>query len=599
MAAGWRPENDWYGPCKPPGRLGLGTIGMKITRRDVFAGSAALAAATLSSEDAAAQSRAETLRQVTGNTINTLDLTMPGSTREAFGISMHTYDRLVAFGRKPVPGGFVFDQANIRGELAESYTVSPDGLKFTFKIRRDAKWHDGSPVTAADVKWSLDRHVTANSLAKAQLQIGSIVSPEQFTVIDPMTVQVTIDKPDRLTLMDLCVPYAIMINSTLAKKHATAEDPWAQVWMRENTAGGGAYTVETFKPGEQVVLRRNDAWKCGVDGKLPFFRRIIMPDRAGGGDPGQPDRARRCRPVDRPVGKRHPRPAAARQGEGRSPCRSPTASPISPSTPGWRPSTMPRSASAVAAALPYEDMFQASIFGRGARAVRRRPGPGRRRRRPSRSRCRVKTDLAAAKTLLTEAGFPNGFKTTFSFSAGLAATNEPVAALVKESLAKIGIEVEIQKMPDAQFNTLQAEKRCRCSSTARRPGCREPDYFFRLYFTRDQRWNFSNFNHPELNKLTEAAQFELDKAKYDAACTRMIAILAEEMPEVLLWQPNHEAVMAPDHLRLYLLVLPADRLPRPRARLSMAAPQYRRGGSGSGCWQPCRRCSAWWCSPSC
>ena len=47
-----------------------------------------------------AQTRAETLRQVTGNNINTLDPTTPGATREAFGVSTSTYDRLVAFDRK-------------------------------------------------------------------------------------------------------------------------------------------------------------------------------------------------------------------------------------------------------------------------------------------------------------------------------------------------------------------------------------------------------------------------------------------------------------------------------------------------------------------
>ena len=124
-------------------------------------------------------------------------------------------------------------------------------------------------MTAADVKWSLDRHVSANSLAKSQLQTDW-VSPAQFRVLDAMTVEAVLEKPDRRGLMNLRVPYCIMINSTLAKQHATAEDPWAQQWMKENTAGGGAYTVETFKPGEQVVLRRNEAWKMAPDGKLPF-----------------------------------------------------------------------------------------------------------------------------------------------------------------------------------------------------------------------------------------------------------------------------------------------------------------------------------------
>src|SRR5260370_29447813 len=142
-----------------------------------------------------AQTRAETLRQVTGNNINTLDPTTPGATREAFGVSTSTYDRLVAFDRKREAGVWIFDPAKIRGELAESYEVSPDGLKITFTLR-DTKWHDGTPVTADDVKWSLDRAVSAKSLAKGQLGTGSLTTPDQFIVVDERTLTGTLPKPD-------------------------------------------------------------------------------------------------------------------------------------------------------------------------------------------------------------------------------------------------------------------------------------------------------------------------------------------------------------------------------------------------------------------
>src|ERR1700756_1816045 len=107
-----------------------------------------------------AQTRAETLRYVTGASVNTLDPNIPGATRESFALSMSTYDRLVAFGRKRLNGKWVFDLDKITGELAESYEVSPDGLKLTFHLRKDAKFQDGTPVSADDVKWSLDRAVT-------------------------------------------------------------------------------------------------------------------------------------------------------------------------------------------------------------------------------------------------------------------------------------------------------------------------------------------------------------------------------------------------------------------------------------------------------
>src|SRR3954465_13698985 len=214
-----------------------------------------------------AQTRSETLRYVTGASVNTLDPNIPGSTREAFAVSLSTYDRLVSFGRKQLNGKWVFDLGKITGELAESYEVSPDGLKMTFRLRNDAKFQDGSPVTAEDVKWSLDRVVTAKILGKAQLLTGSMTDAGQFKVIDPLTIEVTLPQPDKLALPNLATVYPIIINSKLAKAHVTEDDPWAEKWLKENTAGSGAYVIEQFKPGEQVILRRNDAWNRGPEGK--------------------------------------------------------------------------------------------------------------------------------------------------------------------------------------------------------------------------------------------------------------------------------------------------------------------------------------------
>lgn len=516
---------------------------MKINRRQGLKGAAAtVAVATLPAMDASAQTRAETMRYVTGNNVNSLDPTVPGSTRESFGVAMNVYDRLVAFGRKQIEGGWGFDHSVIRGELAERVERSPDGLKFTFHLRRNATWHDGSPVTAEDVKWSLDRAVSARSLAPPQLQTGSLTSVDQFKIIDPHTVEVTVPRPDRLSLSNLCVPYAIMINSKLAKQHATAADPWALEWLKDNTAAGGAYIVENHRSGTQTTLRRNENWKCGVDGALPFFRRVIVQT--------VPEVATRANLIERGDADLSidlsSSDVAAMQGRGRVKIVS------VPQTNGFThiafntriaPFDNMKVRQAIAAALPYRDLFQASIFGRGRAlfggtwtdtpATSEFPQP-----------MPLATNPDRAKQLLTEAGFPNGFSTSFSFSAGLSATAEPMAALVKEALEKIGIMVEIRKVPDAQFNTQQSEKTVPFFSDGATAWLPAPDYFFRLYFTRDQRWNFSSLNDPEMNALTAAAQFETDAAAYDTACKRMIAILGEKVPQVLLWQPNHEAVMA-------------------------------------------------------
>ena len=218
-----------------------------------------------------AQTRAETLRQVTGNNINTLDPTTPGATREAFGVSTSTYDRLVAFDRKKEAGVWVFDRTKIRGELAESYEVSPDGLKITFKLR-DAKWHDGTPITADDVKWSLDRAVSAG---RSQRPAGDRLAdtPDQFVVVDARTITVTLPAGPACAI-NLATPLAPIFNSKLAKQHATSKIPSSGMAEDQYGRQRRPYTI-VFKPGEQVVLRRNDDWKSGRDGRLPFFKRVI------------------------------------------------------------------------------------------------------------------------------------------------------------------------------------------------------------------------------------------------------------------------------------------------------------------------------------
>ena len=202
---------------------------MKLSRRHAIGAAASLASLP---RWAAAQSRAATLRYVTGNTINTLDATAYGTTRESFGLSMNVYDRLFRFGRKRYGADWIFDADTIEGELAQSYGYSPDRLTITITLRPDATWHDGSPVTVEDIKWSLDRAVAAKSLAPPQLSTGSLTSTEQFRITGDHTLEVSLPKPDRLALANLCVPYAIMVNSKLAKQHATEADPWAQEWMK-------------------------------------------------------------------------------------------------------------------------------------------------------------------------------------------------------------------------------------------------------------------------------------------------------------------------------------------------------------------------------
>ncbi|MET0907191.1 MAG: ABC transporter substrate-binding protein [Tardiphaga sp.] len=515
-----------------------------VHSKRVWIAAACLAVVVTSGAPSAhAQTRAETLRYLTGASVNTLDPNIPGSTREAFAVSLSTYDRLVSFGRKQMNGKWVFDLDTIRGELAETFDVSPDGLKITFKLRKDAKFQDGSPVTAEDVKWSLDRVVTAKILGKAQLLTGSMTDASQFKVIDPLTIEVTLPQPDKLALPNLATVYPIIINSKLAKAHVTEDDPWAEKWLKENTAGSGAYVIEQFKPGEQVILKRNDAWNRGPDGKQAFFKRLIVQS--------VPEPATRASLVEKGdadiVIDLQASDAQALEAKGKLQVIS---------TPQYNaitfismnnqmpPFDKPDVRRAIAYALPYDDMFKAALFGRGLLLAGATWADG---KPPSGAfpiPQPIKLDLDKAKAYLKSAGYPDGFSTTFSFNVGQSATAEPMAALLKESLAKIGIKVDIQKLPDAQMSTQITEKKVPFFAEGIVAWLPSTDYFYRNFYTGNQRWNYSSIDNPELTALAQKARFEADKAKYEEDGKKLNAINFDLMPQIPLWQPSQDAVMA-------------------------------------------------------
>jgi peptide/nickel transport system substrate-binding protein len=515
-----------------------------MSRRSLLATASVIPAVALA-KFVRAESRTETLRLVTGGPVNTLDPMMLGATREATNLSVCTYDRLLVSGRKRTPEGWVYDYDTMRGELAESYEVSADGKTIVFNLRRNATWQDGSSVTAEDIKWSLDRNVSAAGMAKSQISTGSLLTPDQFRIIDTHRIEITLPDPDRLALPNLCIPYSPMYQGSLAKRHATASDPWAGDWLKENLASSGAYSVEQYRPGVQVTLRRNDNWKSSPDGTLPFFRRIIVQT--------VPESSTRANLLERGdadfVVDLGANDVAALQKSGKVKVIAmppPAGIAILAMNNRIPPFDNKLVRQAVAAALPYENLFQGALFGRGRKLFGAdwpdgpptgdypQPLP-------------YHTDLDLARSKMKEAGMSAGFKTSLSFAVSNAPIGEPLAVLTQESLGKIGIELEIRKLPDPQYATQMIDKTMAMIFEAN-TGALFPstDYAFRIYLSSNRRSNYSCFQNPQVDALIARVRFERDPAKYEAMAKQMIAIVVEEAPMILLWQQDINAVMAKD-----------------------------------------------------
>src|SRR6476620_9539751 len=356
---------------------------------------------------AKAQARQETLLIVSESGPNNIDIHGVGTNVPGYEVSWNCYDRLISHEMKDVNGTPYYDRDKFKMELAEDMNVGP--MSATFKLRKDAKFQDGTPVTANDVKWSLDRAVTVGGFPTFQMGAGSLTKPEQFVVVDDNTVRVDFIKKDRLTIPDLAVIVPCIINSGLVKKHATEKDPWGLEYTKQNTAGSGAYRVVQWTAGTEVILERNDKW---VGGPLPKVKRIVWRVVPSAGN-----RRALLERGDADISYELPNKDFVELKDAGK--LNIVSTPFSNGIQyiGMNVTKPPfdnlKVRQAVAYAIPYQKIMDAVLFGLG------NPMFGAPKDKPTEvawpQSHKDNTNTEKAKALMAEAGLANGFETTISF----------------------------------------------------------------------------------------------------------------------------------------------------------------------------------------
>lgn len=503
-----------------------------ISRRGLLAGSIlSPVLLAVGGRGAFAKTPPEVLVVVGEQGTNSLDTMVPVANDYSRMVNWQVYDRLVTHGAKTLPNGTItYDVTKVEPELAESWEIQDDGKTFIFHLRKDAVFHDGSPVTADDVKWSFDRAVSVGGFAAVQMGAGAMTKPEQFSVVDPHTFKITFDRANKLSLPDLVVPIPCVINSKLAKKHATTADPWALDWVQHNDAGGGAFKVANWRPGTEIVFTRFDGWKSGP---LPKLKRVIYRQIPS---PGTRRALLEKGDVDISVGL-PPKDYAELAKIGKLQV---IGTPIQNDllfidmNVKMKPFDNPMVRQAIAWAVPYQSIMDAALYDRGVAMFGGDPSKPYPPEWPVVSH--YKTDLDKAKALLGKAGFADGFETTVSYDLSQATTREPIALLLQENLAKIGVKVTINKVPGANWFAQMASKTMPFVITEFYGWLTPPEYFFywNFYGKNNAVFNTAHYENPKLDALIDDARFQNDPAKYQQDLVEMNDIVMGDLPRIPL-----------------------------------------------------------------
>jgi peptide/nickel transport system substrate-binding protein len=199
--------------------------------------------------------------------IITLD---PAEAYEFSGVEMvsNIYDRIMLFDPN--------DVTKLVGGATESWSASPDGKTFTFKMRPGMKFHSGNPVRAQDAAYSLQRVVKLDKTPAfiiEQLGWSKDNVDQMVKAVDDQTLQFTVSENFApsfvLALMSSVV--GSVVDEKVVEQHVANGD-YGNTWLKTNSAGSGPFILRSWKANESVSLEAFPGYRAGA----PKLKRVFV-----------------------------------------------------------------------------------------------------------------------------------------------------------------------------------------------------------------------------------------------------------------------------------------------------------------------------------
>ena len=414
------------------------------------------------------------------------------------GVLLQIYGRLLQLDEK----------ANLVPSLAQSWEEAKDHLSWTLRLRPGVKFHDGTDLDAAAVKFNLDRFMDPKA---ASPRSGELAYLTGVTVVDPLTVKLQLSKPNA-SLMYSFMDHAGDVLSPAAVKQY-GED------IARRPVGTGPFVFKEWVKNDRIVLVRNENyWNRGY----PYLNSITYKPiadataRLNGIRTGALHFDRRQAARDLTSLKNDPNFQVI----------------IRPSTTilPWRfnlavpPLDKKEIRQALCWAVDTAAIGSGIFFGAGTPATQL-PAPSVLGYDPDLTMY-SKQGLAKAKTLLAAGGQPNGFKMSMMVNAN-AVDDGKVAQAIKSDLEKIGVTVELQLLE--QTKLIQEMNANRFTSViAGHSGKFDPFFSFSRFFQSQSTLNNYAYKSPEFDKLLEQSAATADAQERAKVYRQISRLLAED-----------------------------------------------------------------------